>query len=218
MKTRRINEVKVRNLQHSATMRITSSALTGLMWGVGWALCVKTTQSNEGISLLGHAFTVSQSFLVGIIGAVFALATLAFVFEPRRPFGRPLLGALLAAFITAILFYVVLALVAAVLPNVNPSTLEELLLPLGWSIDNAALILALQYIVTRRHHRRHNMRRNATTRMIVCLTLFLFLVTVLWLFFFAARTFISISVMLAIIPAIVWTMLAIIGELDRNVS
>lgn len=141
MKTRGIGQAKARAFDSDAKARVATSALTGVMWGVGWGMCIETYQRSEGLSFLGFSLTPLQSFGLGIVVAGFALTTLAFVFHPQQTFWRPLLAALSAAFLVALLFYAVLVALASLIPNVRSSTLEEFLLPLGWGIDNAALFL-----------------------------------------------------------------------------
>jgi hypothetical protein len=218
MTTRRLNQAKSHSGSDRGVVHITVSSVAGVLWGVGWGLCVETYQSNNGLSFLGYTLTPLQVFVLGIVAAAFALTTLTFMFHAHRPFWRPLFGALIAAFIAAILFYLVLGALAVLLPHVGPSALEEFLLPLGWSIENAVLFIALQKIDRPRPLASRPARRDATARRFVECLLFLLGLSGLWLFFLVTRSFLSTGVMLTVVPPIVWTALALIGEPGRNVS
>ncbi len=217
MKTRSLNQARSHR-RNASLGHLTASSVAGVLWGVGWGLCVETYQSNIGLSFLGYSLTPLQVFVMGIVAAAFALTTLTFMFHADRPFWRPLLGALISAFIAAILFYAALGALAVLLPNVAASALEEFLLPLGWGIDNAVLFLALQKIDRPHPTASHAVQRDATARRFVeCLSLLLVL-SGLCLFFLVTRSFLSTGVMLAVVPPIVWTALALIGERGRKVS
>lgn len=218
MKMRRFNLSKRRALTFGATARIISSMVMGAVWGGGWALCVESYQNEGGISFLGNTISPLQALSIGIVAAIFALATLAFVFHPHRPFWRPLLAALIVAFLAAMSFYAALAVLATMLPNVAPSTLEEFCLPLGWSIDNAVLFITLSNIDARCQHRSDDKRREKNEREIVKPLFLLLLVWGLWLIFFAARSIVSISVMLTIVPSVVWTVLTVFAEKRLGVT
>lgn len=213
MKTRNLNQHEARTLDSRAIVRVIASALAGLLWGVGWGLCVETSQRNAGLSFLGYDFTSLQAFGLGISGAGGAVVTLAFIFHPRRPFWRLVLLALLAAFLSAVVFYAVLAALTTLL-HLTSSTLESFLLPLGWSIDNAVLFFALQNADALHSSKLASEPRGERTH--VAQMLFGLLVLGLWLFCYVARSIVSNGVMFALIPPIVWTALAMIAEVERN--
>ncbi|HZQ08848.1 MAG TPA: hypothetical protein VFD70_19865 [Anaerolineae bacterium] len=200
-----------------ATARVGLSGLSGLIWGFGWAVCVEMYRGGSKCILFGCGLSPSQLAGLSILLAAGEVGTLALVYHVNQPFLRALLCALVAACLTAFFFYVGLTLLAAPFQNARPMQLEEWLLPLGWGLDNAALWLVMQRVDAPKQLAARlaiscmwnpmHMRRKILYRLVL-----IALLGSVWLGFIVARSAVSIGIMLAITPPLVWGGLALDKE------
>lgn len=207
-----------RESSSGAAARIGLSALSGLVWGIGWAVCVEMYRGEGRCIVFGCVLSPIQLAGLGILLAAGGVVTLALVCHIKQPFLRALLCALLAAFLTAFFFYVGLTLLAARFQTMSPMQLEEWLLPLGWGLDNAALWLVMQHVDAPKQFGARleisctcspmHARRKILYRLILIV-----LLGGLWWGFVVARSPVSIGMILAIIPPLVWGGLALDKEI-----
>lgn len=207
-----------RESSSGAAARIGLSALSGLVWGIGWAVGVEMYRGEGKCITFGCVLSPIQLAGLGILLAAGGVVTLALVCHLNQPFLRALLCALLAACLTAFFFYVGLTLLAARFQTMSPMQLEKWLLPLGWGLDNAALWLVMQYVEPPKQLvAQLEISCTCNPMRVRCRILYRLILIVLlgsvWLGFVVARSVVSIGMMLAIIPPLVWGGLALDKEI-----